>query len=40
MKVDEFISDLQGRKAGKPIDSLKLNAAITDLRDALNMLNS
>ena len=40
VKVDEFISGIQGKKAGKPIDSDKLNEALTDLRDALNMLNS
>jgi hypothetical protein len=40
MKVDEFMTDLQGKKANKPVDSTQLNSVITDLRDALNMLNN
>ena len=40
MKVDEFMGDLQAKRSSKAIDPAKLNAAITDLRDALNMLNS
>ena len=37
MKVDEFMNNVQ---AGKKVDQEKLNRAITDIRDALNMLNS
>ena len=40
MKVDEFLTSLQGVRQTKQIDSAELNGAITDLRDALNMLNS
>ena len=38
LKVDEYLAGLQeGRKRQ---DEAKLNAAITDLRDALNMLTN
>jgi len=40
MKVDEFLGDLQAKRSGRSLDQTKLNGAITDLRDALNMLNS
>ena len=40
MKVDEFLGDLQAKRSGRGLDQAKLNGAITDLRDALNMLNS
>ena len=38
MKVDEFMVKLQ--EGNKKVDQDKLNRSLTDLRDALNMLNS
>ena len=38
-RVDEFLGDLQGKKSAKDIDQSKLNKVITELRDAVNMLN-
>ena len=40
LKVDEYLGNLSNKKPGKEINQIKLNAALTDLRDALNMLNS
>ena len=39
MKVDEFLYNLQIKTKNDKIDQEKLNEAITDLRDAINMLN-
>lgn len=38
LKVDEFLMSLQDQQRGGKADPAKLNRAITDLRDALNML--
>lgn len=40
LKVDEFLNSLQDQKRSAKPDPAKLNRAITDLRDALNMLKS
>jgi hypothetical protein len=40
MQVDEFMMTLQDVKRGDVIDSKRLNESLTDLRDAINMLNS
>ena len=39
MKVDEFLVSIQTAQKGAQIDPNKLNYALTDLRDAINMLN-
>ena len=40
MKVDEFLLDiLQQKKKNSMPDTNKINQALTDLRDAVNMLN-
>ena len=39
LKVDEFLMSIQTAQKGQQIDPNKLNYALTDLRDAVNMLN-
>ena len=40
LKVDEFLGNLANKQPGKELNQTKINAALTDLRDALNMLDS
>ena len=39
LKVDEFLVGIQTSQKGAQMDPNKLNYALTDLRDAINMLN-